>query len=320
MASLTRKKSTPTRSSASSANNNSVLFTIGRMNPPTPGHKKLIQTMMVEALRNNVPVVFVNLTSTVGFNNEGKINPLKCEEKKRIVQKMIEQIKKELIVGGKYDPADIDALQVIVNCADDKDIQHPSRPNQIPDLLIGMFNKLTKISSMNEKMTTGLVNFRLYLGEKDYGKFDWLKKTFPFYDKNSDTKYDLKSIKVKRPPGDMSATYLRNLTIENNDKFKEEMMALAAEQGKVLTEEDIEKMTALDRPSVFIEEMTKVGLNREEAAKLFATIQSQIKEYQRERDELPVQKPKPTSNRKKKGGRRRTKRRVHKKKKSKGHR
>lgn len=317
MASLTRKKSTPTRTSASSANNNSVLFTIGRMNPPTPGHKKLIQTMMVEALRNNVPVVFVNLTSTTGLNL-GKMNPLSCKEKKRIVQKMIEQIKKELIVGGEYDPADIDALQVIVNCADDEDIKKTS--NQIPDLMIGMFKNLTEISPMNEKMTTGLVNFRLYLGEKDYGKFDWLKNTFPFYDKNSDTKYDLKSIKVNRPPGDMSATYLRNLTIEEEKKFIDEMKALAKEQGKVLTDNDIEKLKALDRPSVFIEEMTKVGLNDKEAAELFGTIQSQIKEYQRERDELPVQKPKPTSNRKKKGGRRRTKRRVHKKKKSKGHR
>lgn len=309
MASLTRKRSTPTRSSASSANNNSVLFTIGRMNPPTPGHKKLIQTMMVEALSHNVPIVFVNLTSTVGLNNEGKINPLPCEEKKRIVQKMIARIKDEL--KDEYDPADIDALQVIVNCADDKDIKNPLRPNQIPDLLIGMFNKLTEISPMNEKMTTGLVNFRLYLGEKDYGKFDWLKNTFPFYDKNSDTKYDLKSIKVNRPPGDMSATYLRNLTIENDEKFMEAMVALAKEQGKVLTDKDIEKMTALDRPSVFIHEMTNVGLNDKEAAKLFGTIQSEIKKYQLE---ASVPKAKTTTTRKKKGGKRRTKRRIRKKK------
>lgn len=309
MASLTRKKSTPTRTSASSANNNSVLFTIGRMNPPTPGHKKLIQTMMVEALRNNVPVVFVNLTSTTGLNNEGKINPLPCQEKKRIVQKMIARIKDEL--KDEYDTADIDALQVIVNCADDKDIQNPLKPNQIPDLLIGMFKNLTEIRAMNEKMTNGLVNFRLYLGEKDYGKFDWLKKTFPFYDKNSDTKYDLKSIKVKRPPGDMSATYLRNLTIEDDDKFMEEMMALAAEQGKVLTDKDIEKMSALDRPSVFIHEMTKVGLNDKEAAKLFGTIQSEIERYQLE---ASVPKAKTTTTRKKKGGKRRTKRRIRKKK------
>jgi len=310
MEKLSRKKSTPTRTSASSANNNSVPFTIGRMNPPTPGHKKLIQTMVVEALRNNLPVVFVNLTSTTGLNNEGKVNPLTCEEKKRIVKKMIAQIKDEL--KDEYDPADIDALQVIVNCADDKDIQHPSKPNQIPDLLIGMFKKLTNISSMNEKMTNGLVNFRLYLGEKDYGKFDWLKKTFPFYDKNSDTKYDLKSIKVKRPPGDMSATYLRNLTIEDDDKFLEEMMALAAEQGKELKKKDLDDLTKLDRRSAFIHEMTKVGLDDEEASTLFGTIQSEIERYQS--DALPAKKPKTTTARKKRGGRQRTKRRIHKKK------
>lgn len=310
MASLTRKRSTPTRSSASSANNNSVLFTIGRMNPPTPGHKKLIQTMMVEALSHNVPIVFVNLTSTVGLNNEGKINPLPCEEKKRIVQKMIARIKDEL--KDEYDPDDIDALQVIVNCADDKDIKNPLRPNQIPDLLIGMFNKLRMIGLIKDEIDSDPVDFRLYLGEKDYGKFDWLKETFPFYDKeHKKVMYDLKSIKVKRPPGDMSATYLRNLTIENDEKFMEAMVALAKEQGKVLTDKDIEKMTALDRPSVFIHEMTNVGLNDKEAAKLFGTIQSEIKKYQLE---ASVPKAKTTTTRKKKGGKRRTKRRIRKKK------
>jgi len=319
MASLTRKRSTPTRTSASSANNDSVLFTIGRMNPPTPGHKKLIQTMIVEALRKTDSVVFVNLTSTVGSNTEGKINPLQCKDKKRIVQKMIEQIKIEL-VGSEYDPADIEALQVIVNCADDKDIKHPSRPNQIPDLLIGMFNKLSKIGSYNQKMTNGLVNFRLYLGEKDYGKFDWLKNTYPFYDKTSKTQYDLESIKVSRPPGDMSATYLRNLTIRDDDKFLEAMKALAEEQGKDLTTKDIKGLKNLDRQSAFIQEMMKVGLDEDEASKLFDTIQSEIERYQREA--LLVQKAtKTTTTRKKKGGKRsnghkrRTKKHV---KKSKG--
>jgi len=178
--------------------------------------------------------------------------------------------------------------------------------------LIGMFNKLTTLGSMNEKMSNGLINFRLYLGEKDYGKFVWLKKTFPFYDKTSDTKYDLKSIKVKRPPGDMSATYLRNLTIEDDDKFLDEMMTLAAEQGKDLTAKDIKGLKNLDRRSVFIQEMTKVGLDEDEAAELFDTVQSEIGRYQREASS--VTKAKTTTTRKKRGGRRRTKRRVKKSK------
>jgi len=316
----TRKKSTPTRSSRAAVDNNSVLFTIGRMNPPTPGHKKLIQTMIVEALSNEIPIVFVNLTSTTGLNSEGKVNPLACKKKKQIVQKMIEQIKKEL--ASEYDPVVIEALQVIVNCADDEDIQHRLKPNQIPDLLIGMFNKLKMIEGYNERLMPERINFRLYLGEKDFGKFNWLEKTFPFNDKTSGIKFDLKSIKVKRPPGDMSATYLRNLTIRDDVEFMQAMMALAEEQGKELTEKELDALATLDRQSVFIQEMSKVGLDDAEAAKLFVDIQREIEKYQKNPTSTTTTARK-TTTRKKKGGKRsnghkrRTKKHV---KKSKGRR
>jgi hypothetical protein len=316
MEGLKRKRSTPTRSLMTEVNNNSILFTIGRMNPPTPGHKKLVQQMIVDALNNETHVVFVNLTSTTGLNSEGKVNPLACKDKKMIVQRMIEQIKNEL--KNEYDPSKIDDLQVIVNCADDDDIQNPSRPNQIPDLLIGMFNKLRMIEGYNERLMPERINFRLYLGEKDFGKFNWLEKTFPFNDKTSGSQFDLKSIKVKRPPGDMSATYLRNLTIRDDAKFIQAMLALAEEQGKELTEKEMRDLAALDRQFIFIEEMSKVGLNDDEATHLFVAIQREIERYNDNASSV-----RKTTTRKKKGGKRsnghkrRTRKRI---KKSKGRR
>jgi hypothetical protein len=120
----------------------------------------------------------------------------------------------------------------------------------------------------------------------------------------------------------MSATYLRNLTIRDDDKFLEKMKALAEEQEKDLTTNDIKGLKNLDRQSAFIQEMMKVGLDEDEASKLFDTIQSEIERYQREA--LLVQKAtKTTTTRKKKGGKRsnghkrRTKKHV---KKSKGRR
>ena len=75
MEKLSRKMS---RVSSAKPNDKSVLFTIGRMNPPTPGHKKLVKQMMEDALKNDIRVVFVNLTSTTGIK-DGKVNPLECK-------------------------------------------------------------------------------------------------------------------------------------------------------------------------------------------------------------------------------------------------
>ncbi len=288
------------RSTVSSAkpNDKSVLFTIGRMNPPTPGHKKLVQQMIVDALRNDIHVVFVNLTSTTGLNNEGKVNPLACKDKKHIVRKMIEQIKKEL--SREYDPVEIESLQVIVNCADDEDIQNPEKPNQITDMLIGMFNKLKGFEEYNVRMMPEHINFRLYLGEKDYGKFDWLERMFPFNDTKNDIRFEVRTIKVKRPPGDMSATYLRNLTIRDDEKFKQAMRKLYVEQGKEVIDDELDQLALLDRQAVFVQEMKKVGLDDAEAEQLFLDIQREIESY----SVTTTRKSKTTTTRKKGGHKR----------------
>ena len=248
-------------SSFADIDSNSVLFTIGRMNPPTPGHKKLIQKMMKDAIQKNINIIFVNLTSTTGL--KGKMNPLHCIDKKGIVQKMIVKIKDEM--KNEYDSAKIEELQVIVNCADDENIKNnKSKPNQIPDLINGMKMQ------MGDNLTDD-TNYRIYLGEKDFGKFDGFQASFG---------NKLISIKVKRPSGDMSATYLRNLTIKDDDKFLQAMRKLAVEQDKELGQEEIQNLRELNRQDVFVEEMLKVGLNEGEAIRLFTKIQSEIEKLE----------------------------------------
>lgn len=64
-------------------NNNTIIFTISRMNPPTPGHLLLIKKLIEEAMRQNVPKVYVILSKT----NDNNENPIDCQEKINILGK-----------------------------------------------------------------------------------------------------------------------------------------------------------------------------------------------------------------------------------------
>ena len=64
-------------------NNNTIIFTISRMNPPTPGHLLLIKKLIEEAIRQNVSKVYVILSKT----NDNNENPIDCQEKINILGK-----------------------------------------------------------------------------------------------------------------------------------------------------------------------------------------------------------------------------------------
>jgi hypothetical protein len=59
-----------------------VIFTIARMNPPTPGHFSLIQKMLEEAIRHDVIKVNIILSSKTDTTK----NPLEPEEKKYLLE------------------------------------------------------------------------------------------------------------------------------------------------------------------------------------------------------------------------------------------
>ena len=61
---------------SSPENLNTIIFTIARMNPPTPGHLSLITYLIKEAVRLNVPKVFLILSKT---NNSNK-DPIPCDK------------------------------------------------------------------------------------------------------------------------------------------------------------------------------------------------------------------------------------------------
>ncbi len=58
-------------------NNNTIIFTLARMNPPTPGHLYLIRRLIEEAINKNVNDVYIFLSKT----NDNNENPIACQEK-----------------------------------------------------------------------------------------------------------------------------------------------------------------------------------------------------------------------------------------------
>jgi len=80
-----------------------VVITLGRMNPPTTGHLALIQSLFETAIQHEDPIVVVVLSSKTGRETPtkkevetGKLpkdNPLPCNMKAEVVNKMVALLK-----------------------------------------------------------------------------------------------------------------------------------------------------------------------------------------------------------------------------------
>jgi hypothetical protein len=106
------------------ANNNFLIFTIGRMNPPTPGHLGLIKKLIEKALDMDTDKVFIILSKSIDEKN-----PLACENptnaelsyKKQLIDPMVtvlkEQMKHDIIETSKIEK--IDNIRVVTICVPD---------------------------------------------------------------------------------------------------------------------------------------------------------------------------------------------------------
>ena len=94
---------------------NEILITIGRMNPPTPGHALLIKKMMYDAVTRGLHQINIVLSHSV----DAKKNILECEEKRRFLYLIIDHIKSSLIEEFPQASAQINALNVEIICMND---------------------------------------------------------------------------------------------------------------------------------------------------------------------------------------------------------
>jgi hypothetical protein len=93
-----------------------IIFTIARMNPPTPGHMLLIERLITEAISNKVDNVYIILSSS----NANSDNPLDCDYKKTIlsdVNSIVENYKKIMMDKNPTKNKEIQHINVTIICS-----------------------------------------------------------------------------------------------------------------------------------------------------------------------------------------------------------
>jgi hypothetical protein len=104
---------------------NTLVFTIGRMNPPTPGHMLLIEKLIHRAASLGQSKIGIILSHSQDLPK----NPFTCEEKRKLLLSgMIQALKEQMkLKASSYTPPispdSIDRIEPIIICMDD--IQPP---------------------------------------------------------------------------------------------------------------------------------------------------------------------------------------------------
>ena len=192
-------------------NNGTIIFTIGRMNPPTSGHMKLIETMITLAIENNENNIYIILSNT----QDNKKNPLDCNTKKTFLTQygMIDHVKRSMMEL----PSNINAIESInihIFCMNDS-VDDETKCGKHP-ILKHICNIIQTRPDARQLL--------LVIGEDRASSYNFI---------NTDigTKYptiEFNTHAVSRPEGAISATYIRGL-VENNNE--EQFMEEAAKTG-----------------------------------------------------------------------------------------
>ena len=218
-------------------NDNIFLFTIGRMNPPTPGHIQLISVMMEKAIEIGVKNIYILLSSTI----DNEKNPLECEEKRRLLygnginaaknivsQKWNNKIQEETQEQEKESLLSqlntLNILNVEIICFNDEtELEYGSHPimSKIRFILDKFFNYNSNKLNNNAEIKAILV-----IGEDRGNSYNFIKDALNNYQPPIDVEIEV----VKRPEGAISATIIRQLVLSNDpldtDKFKKYMSSM----------------------------------------------------------------------------------------------
>jgi hypothetical protein len=130
---------------SSPENLNTIIFTIARMNPPTPGHLSLITYLINEAVRLNVPKVFLILSKT---NNSSK-DPIPCDKnpnepelsfKTEVIDLMVAKLQQKLGTN----------VSVICRCVSNipslPGIRQPTTFSTLSDIIYKDFNGIKNLN------------------------------------------------------------------------------------------------------------------------------------------------------------------------------
>lgn len=200
---------------------NTIIFTIARMNPPTSGHMKLIQTMMnanialsPDDLGHNS--VYIILSHT----KDNEKNPLTCSKKRQILESkgMVQHIKDQ-------NPSLRD-IEVKVLCMDDV---VPEECGKHPIL-----KQICNIRLMEQRIKGFQPSeMKLFIGEDRANSYDFVISSLA----KNNPPIPVTPVVVERPVGAMSATFMRSLVTSDN---KEEFMQAVIQNG--LSEQDADDL------------------------------------------------------------------------------
>ncbi len=168
---------------------NTIIFTIGRMNPPTPGHMGLVKNLIERAIQFGENKVGIILSHSV----DSEKNPLECKEKREfILSGMIDALKQQMKREGQFPPDKIDEINVVIVCMDDPT---PEEFGKHP--ILKSFNALFSQFGYEKP------NVYLIVGQDRATDYGWIEKSL------GDKVLSYQVEPLQRPEGAMSATEMR---------------------------------------------------------------------------------------------------------------
>ena len=196
----------------------SVVFTIGRMNPPTPGHMLLIEKLIYRAASLGQSKIGIILSHSQDLPK----NPFSCEEKRKLllsgmIQALKEQMKlKVSTYTPPISPDSIDRIEPIIICMNDP------TPHE--------FGGHPIIKSLNALLATyknPIENAILIIGEDRALSYNWVLKNLA--ERTPPIHCDLEAL--PRPPGAISATEIRGYAMTGDwFNFLEKMQSTGLSQ------------------------------------------------------------------------------------------
>lgn len=216
---------------------NTIIFTMARMNPPTPGHILLVENMIEQAIKNNVNQINIILSSKV----DSEKNPIECEEKRKILYNNALNIaKKNSIEKMPENSIQINNMNIEIICLDDEEensVTHYYSKSPFISKVKYILYKMYGFPRPNLKMI-------LVIGKDRENDFLFLKKLL----QELEIPVDFDISVVDRPDDAISATKIRKLALTQDPNDE----------------------------SSFIQYMNRIGLNNDESKDLLYQIRENI--------------------------------------------
>jgi hypothetical protein len=179
--------------------NKTIIFTIARMNPPTSGHMKLIQSMMESNLSLSPEDLGHNIIYLIlSHTKDNEKNPLSCPKKRQILESkgMVQHIKDQ-------NPL-LNGIDVKVLCMDDV---VPEECGKHPIL-----KQICNIRLMEQQKGSQPSEMRLFIGEDRANSYDFVISSLA----KNNPPIPVVPVVLARPEGAMSATFMRGLVTSGN--------------------------------------------------------------------------------------------------------